>query len=73
MDGGVNCKVDGVVRMVVDQDKDGGLNNGTFQCLHHSILLLGPSERLALAGEKDKRVGKGGIVANPYVHVASDA
>jgi len=53
MDGGINCKVNGAIRLVVDGDKDGRMNDSTFQHLHCCVLLLGPGKGLALVGEED--------------------
>jgi hypothetical protein len=41
--------------------------------LHCRVLFLSPGKGLALVGEKDKRAGDGGIVADPDSHVPCDA
>jgi len=50
-----------------------GLDDSGFEGLHGLCMFFLPDEGGAFASEVDERLGDGGIIFDPYLHVAGDA
>jgi len=60
-----------LVSGVVDRNKGAGLDDSSFEGFHGLCMFFLPDEGGTFASKVDKRSYDGGVVLDPYSHIAS--